>query len=184
MNPAARLRRAYFDCRYGQLHVHQAIPPGGGFDEAAALLCIPGREGKGRFFLPLLGPLGESRSIYAPDLPGYGESDGAGANAGAEQFALAFTDFLDSMRQREVDVVAHAEGVETAIAMEKLRPRSLLRRLVCTGASPKALEALQALKINFRELPLAGADPQAFPVAPGGHQLSDLIEFFGAIGTV
>jgi hypothetical protein len=43
---------------------------------------------------------------------------------------------------------------------------------------------LQALKINFRELPLAGADPQAFPVAPGGRQLSDLIEFFGAIGTV
>ena len=34
MKSLARLRRAYFDSRYGQLHVHQAIPPGGGFDEA------------------------------------------------------------------------------------------------------------------------------------------------------
>jgi pimeloyl-ACP methyl ester carboxylesterase len=75
----ARLRRAYFDCRYGQLHVHQAIPPGGGFDEAAPLLCIPGREGSARVFRALLGPLGADRSIYAPDLPGCGESDSAGA---------------------------------------------------------------------------------------------------------
>jgi hypothetical protein len=30
---APRLRRAYHDCRYGQLHLHNAIPAGGGFDE-------------------------------------------------------------------------------------------------------------------------------------------------------
>ena len=40
--PPARLRRSYFDCRFGQLHVHQAIPAGGGFDEAPALVCLPG----------------------------------------------------------------------------------------------------------------------------------------------
>src|SRR6185437_5388989 len=31
--PAARARRGYFECRYGQLHVHHAMPPGGGFEE-------------------------------------------------------------------------------------------------------------------------------------------------------
>ncbi len=128
MSPNARLRRAYFDCRYGQLHVHQAIPPGGGFDEATPLLCIPGKQGTGRFFQSLLAALGADRSIYAPDLPGCGESDSAGAEAGAEQYALALTDLLDSLRQRQIDLLAHAEGAETAVAIEKLRPHGLVRQ--------------------------------------------------------
>lgn len=180
MSSIARLRRAYFDCRYGQLHVHQAIPPGGGFDEAAPLLCVPGVQGTGRFFQPLLGPLGTDRSIYAPDLPGCGESDSAGANAGAEQYALALIDLLDSLRQRQVDVLAHAEGVDTAIAMEKMRPQALVRRMVFSAAPPKSLEVAHNLKIVFRELPLASAPGPATTVGSGGAQLTELIEFLGS----
>ena len=36
--PAPALRRAYFDCRFGQLHVYQAIPAGGGIH---ALVAAP-----------------------------------------------------------------------------------------------------------------------------------------------
>lgn len=179
MSAIARLRRAYFDCRYGQLHVHQAIPPGGGFDEAAPLLCIPGRQGTGRFFESLLGPMGADRSIYAPDLPGCGESDSAGAAAGSEQYALALTDLLDSLRQRQVDILAHAEGVETAVAMEKLRPHALVRRLACIGASAQALETVRSLKIVFRELSPDGAPAEVPQIGPTRAQLSELIEFFG-----
>ena len=181
MSPAARLRRAYFDCRYGQLHVRQAIPPGGGFDEAAPLLCIPGRPGTARFFHSLLAALGADRSIYAPDLPGCGESDSAGAAAGAEQYALAFTDLLDSLRQRQIDVLAHAEGAETAIAMEKLRPHALLRRVVLSAASPKAVETVRGLKIVFRELPLVGFPEGASAAALESPQIAELVEFFGSV---
>jgi pimeloyl-ACP methyl ester carboxylesterase len=177
---AARLRRAYFDCRYGQLHVHQTIPPGGGFDEAAPLLCIPGRQGTARFFQPLLAAMGADRSIYAPDLPGCGESDGAGAGAGPEQYALALIDLLDSLRQRQIDVLAQAEGAETAIAMERLRPHALLRRVVLSGASSKAVEAVRDLKIKFRELALAGLSPEDRTEALKDSQLTELIEFLGA----
>jgi pimeloyl-ACP methyl ester carboxylesterase len=180
VSSAARLRRAYFDCRYGQLHVHQAIPPGGGFDEATPLLCIPGRQGTGRFFHPLLEALGADRSIYAPDLPGCGESDSAGAGAGAEQYALAFFDLLDSLRQRRIDVLAHAEGAETAIAMERLRPQALVRRVVLSAASPKTVESVRALKIPFRELPQLGSPADAAPAAPQSSQIAELIEFFGS----
>src|SRR5580700_4676858 len=92
-----RVRRAYFDCRYGQLHVRCAIPAGGGFDEATTLLCIPGTPGLGRFFQPLLLPLGRDRSVYAPDLPGCGESDGAPGSYAPVELAEALGDFLDSM---------------------------------------------------------------------------------------
>jgi pimeloyl-ACP methyl ester carboxylesterase len=180
VNPATRLRRTYFDCRYGQLHVHQAIPPGGGFDEAAPLLCIPGRPGTGRFFQPVLGALGTDRSIYAPDLPGCGESDSAAAAAGAEQYALAFIDLLDSLHQRKVDVLAHAEGVQTAIAMARLRPGALLRRMALSAAPAGALDRVRELKIPFRELTPAEGPAGAMAGAPEGSQLTELIEFFGS----
>ena len=178
MSAVARLRRAYFDCRYGQLHVHQAIPPGGGFDEAVPVLCIPGSRGVGRFFQSLLEPLGADRSIYAPDLPGCGESDGTGGVAGAGQYALAFADLLDSLRQRQVDVLAHAEGVGAAIALEALRPGSLVRRMVFSAAAPAALEAARRLKVEFRELALATASEEAIPATAVNTQLVEITEFF------
>ena len=49
---APRIRRAYFDCRFGQLHVHNAVPPGGGFDELTTVICLHGAGETGRVFLP------------------------------------------------------------------------------------------------------------------------------------
>ena len=49
-----RLRRAYFECRYGQLHVHNAIPAGGGFDEQTTLLCLHASSSTGRAFLEVV----------------------------------------------------------------------------------------------------------------------------------
>ena len=180
MMPVARLRRAYFDCRYGQLHLHQAIPPGGGFDEATALLCIPGTRGTGAFFQPLLGPVGADRSIYAPDLPGYGQSDAAGQPAGVEQYALAFLDLLDSLRQRRVDVLAYAAGADITIALAKLRPDTLVRRVVFAAPPPGALETVRQLGIECRELPLAGPAEELLTATSVNSQFNDLIEFLGA----
>ena len=180
MRPAARLRRTYFDCRYGQLHVYQAIPPGGGFDEATALLCIPGAAGEGRFFQALLGPLGADRSIYAPDLPGFGMSDAPAAPFGVEQHALALLDLLDSLRQRRVDVLAHAAGIEVAIALAAARPGALVRHVVCSWAAPRAIEAMRQLCPDCREMPLASASDAAMSAAVVQAQLNDLIGIFGS----
>ena len=102
-NASPRLRRAYFECRHGQLHVHNAIPDGGGFDEQTTLICLHGGGGSGRMFLELSRRLGTSRSIYSPDLPGCGESDSAASSLSVSAYADAIGDFLDSMRFRQVD---------------------------------------------------------------------------------
>jgi pimeloyl-ACP methyl ester carboxylesterase len=153
----------YVDCRFGQLHLHTAFPSSGGFDELTPLVCVPPLTKSGRVFRPLLKDLGRDRSAYAPDLPGCGESDGVGAGtaAGAEQYALACTDLLDSLRQRHVDVIAQGEGADAAIALVKLRPGSLVRRLVFSGASPAAVAAARQLGLEFRELALATAADEA-----------------------
>jgi pimeloyl-ACP methyl ester carboxylesterase len=179
VKPVARLRRTYFDSRYGQLHVHQAIPPGGGFDEAVPVLCLPGADGRGRFFQALLAPLGADRSVYAPDLPGCGESDGAGEGSGAGQYALACLDLLDSLRQRQVDVIAHAEGVEVSVALAKLRP-ALVRRLVLSAARPEAIRQARELALDFLERSLGEASDEAITAATVGAQMNEIVHFFGA----
>ena len=176
MSAAARLRRTYFDFLYGQLHVHQAIPPGGGFDEATPLLCLPGARGLGSFFTALLGPLGGNRSIYAPDLPGFGGSDpvpGAAGTAGPEQWAIAMADLLDSLHQRRVDVLAQAEGAGTALALTTVRP-TLVRRMAWSEAPDAARATARSAGIEVRELALSGATLSS--------QVDDLIKYFSAGG--
>ena len=68
MNIASpRLRRAYFECRHGQLHVHNAIPDGGGFDELTTLICLHGSAGTGRMVLELSKRLGNQVLLKRED---------------------------------------------------------------------------------------------------------------------
>ncbi len=139
--PAPRLRRAYFDCRYGQLHVHNAIPAGGGFDELTTLVCIPGSGTTGPVFASVLAELGRERSIYALDLPGSGESDPAGGVGAVEAGVHAVGDFLDSMRIRVVDLLALADGAVIARRLAAERPKQV-RRVALMSEGAAAAQAL------------------------------------------
>jgi pimeloyl-ACP methyl ester carboxylesterase len=128
-----RLRRAYFECRYGQLHVHNAIPAGGGFDEQTTLICLHAGSTTGRSFLPLSALLGMSRSVYSPDTPGAGESDGPPGALSIEGFAAAIGDFLDSMRFRQIDLLGVHAGAAVAAELAIARPK-VVRKVVMVGA--------------------------------------------------
>lgn len=152
------VRRAYFDCRFGQLHVHCALPAGGGFDEATTLICLPGSQASGRYFSALLPLLGRDRSVYAPDLPGGpGESDHPPATATAAQIAAALTDFLDGMRFRRIDVLAVGEAAAVTAALVSLRPR-LIGRIVLTppGDANRTLAAALGIPAVLMQLGTAG----------------------------
>jgi pimeloyl-ACP methyl ester carboxylesterase len=172
-----RLRRAYFDCRYGQLHMHYAIPSGGGFDEAVPLLCLHGQPGSGRFFRPLLTPLGRDRSVYAPDLPGSGESDPPPAEAGNPELASALTDFLDSMHLRRVDLLAHGNGAAIALTLLQLRPE-LVGRIVLSPANEALQTQARQLHHSVLVVDLAPNEPNAAP-AEIERQAAALREFLG-----
>jgi hypothetical protein len=131
--PAPALRRAYFDCRYGQLHVYQAIPAGGGFDEATPVICLPGVAGDAAVFKPLLAEIGIDRSVFAIDLPGHGHSDGD-AQASA---AAAISDFLRSMRIRQANLLVSADAVDVVHKLQKEPPAQLTR--IALWDSPDAL---------------------------------------------
>jgi pimeloyl-ACP methyl ester carboxylesterase len=173
-----RVRRAYFDCRYGQLHVHYAIPAGGGFDEATTLLCIPGAPGLGRFFRPLLMPLGRDRSVYAPDLPGCGESDPAAGPPDSVGIAAALGDFLDSMHMRQIDLLAHESGVGIAIALAQQRAAQVGRVVLSPNTDAVRTEA-RTLRQPQLVIDLRPADAGGNNAAELERQAAQLRDFLG-----
>jgi pimeloyl-ACP methyl ester carboxylesterase len=143
-----RISRTYFECRYGQLHVHHAIPPGGGFDEATTLICLHQSPMSARVFRRFVGLAGVDRSVYAPDTPGFGESDPPPSAPSIADYAVAIVDFLDNMRFRKIDILGYHTGSLIAAEIAIARP-DLVRRLVLV-AVPVLTEAE---KDTFRRTP-------------------------------
>jgi pimeloyl-ACP methyl ester carboxylesterase len=172
-----RLRRAYFECRHGQLHVHNAIPAGGGFDELTTLVCLHGAGSTGRAFRELSGRLGRTRSVYSPDLPGCGESDGPEAPLAAPAQAEAMADFLDSMRFRRVDLLGVGTGAAVAVELAIARPQ-VTRKLALLGTvAPEGWQARARLpQVAGPTLELAEVTPQQVQLAEG-RLISRLLEF-------
>ncbi len=131
---AVRTRRAYFDCQFGQLHVRTAFPTTGGFDEGVTLICLHSREGSSRSFARLLPEIAAERSVYAPDLPGFGESDAA-PTFGHEDAAKAVSDLSNDLRLRQIDLLGVRFGAAVALDLALSRPE-LVRRLVLVGPPP------------------------------------------------
>ena len=123
-----RTRRAYFDCQFGQLHVRTAFPTTGGFDEQVTLLCLHPNDASSRVFSVFMPKLAGVRSVYAPDLPGYGESDSSPTRSAADA-AIAVSDLANDLRLRQIDVVGVQYGAGVALRLAAAR-RDLVRRLV------------------------------------------------------
>jgi pimeloyl-ACP methyl ester carboxylesterase len=137
-----RTRRAYFDCRFGQLHVRTAFPTTGGFDEGVTLFCLHPAENSGRIFHRFLPEIADVRSVYAPDLPGQGESDAA-PSATYQDAALAIADLAADLRLRQIDVLGFRFGAGVALELAVVKPE-LVRRLVLVAAPP--MERLPLIK--------------------------------------
>ena len=123
-----RARRAYFECRFGQLNVRTAFPASGGFDERTTLLCLHSETGSSRVFARLLSEIAHDRSVYAPDLPGCGESDPPLRRGSIADYANAMGDFIDTMHFRQLDVLGCGVGALIAAELALGRPQ-LVRRL-------------------------------------------------------
>lgn len=145
---APRIRRGYFESRYGQLHVYQAIPAGGGFEEDVPLLALHAAPFSARMFTGLLPIVGRTRSAFAPDLPGFGASD-APAPLSIPEHAATIGEFIATMRLREVDVLGC--GLGALVALELAAAYPAVRRVIIVAlsmrdlaAQPRSAEAAEA----------------------------------------
>jgi alpha/beta hydrolase fold len=129
-----RVRRAYFECRFGQLNVRTAFAASGGFDERTTLLCLHAETGSSRMFVKLLPQIAPDRSVYAPDLPGCGESDAPPRPGSIADYAGAMGDFIDMMHFRQLDVLGCGAGALIAVELALGRPQ-VVRLLILVSPS-------------------------------------------------
>ena len=125
--PAVHLRRMYVDSRYGQLHLRSAFPASGGFDELTTLICLHQSPMSGRVFEGFLRLMGTDRSVYAPDTPGFGESDPPPEQPAIADYAAALGDFIDQLRLRQVDLLGYHTGAAIAAELAIARPDQVRR---------------------------------------------------------
>ena len=157
------LRRMYVDCSYGQLHLTTAFPASGGFDELTALLFLHADGGTGADFNACAALLGSDRSVYAPDLPGSGASDGPAGRMTIANLAATMAELLDQLRLRKVDLVGCGRGALVAFELATLRPRAI-RRLIYAGDQHPALASVQPI-LQLTEDPEAMTRQPAAPLA-------------------
>jgi pimeloyl-ACP methyl ester carboxylesterase len=167
-----RTRRAYFDCKFGQLHVRTAFPGTGGFDEQVTLFCLHPMDESSRVFSRFVADLADVRSVYAPDLPGYGESDSSPTRSIAEA-AVAISDLAQDLRLRQIDLLGVQYGAEVAIALAASRPE-LVRRVVLVGVP--AAERLPSVKQP--RLVLGSADCGDDPFGAASQVLAKQVNAF------
>jgi pimeloyl-ACP methyl ester carboxylesterase len=128
-----RTRRAYFDVRYGQLHVRTAFPATGGFDEQAPLFCLHDAGASSREFGGFLAAIAARRSVYAPDWPGSGESDPPPEGGAEGSAAAAVLDLVAELRLRRIDLLGVGAGAAVAVEVARLAPERV-GRVVAVGA--------------------------------------------------
>ncbi len=172
--PRIRTRRTYFDLRFGQLHVRTAFPATGGFDEQPPLFCIHETGRSSRDFGAFLAAIADRRSVYAPDLPGHGESDPPPAEAAGGAAAAAIRDLAADLRLRRIDLLAVGDAAAVALEVAAAAPE-LPRRLVTIGAAE--IERIAAA--TYESLVLA-VDPAAEPTWRGLRTLRASVEYVEA----
>ena len=141
------VRRSYAESRFGQIHLSTAYPSGGGFDERTPVVCLHHSGGSGRLFAPILRELGHDRSVYAPDLPGHGNSDPANNKATVADLAAAVGDFIESLRLRSVDLAGFQLGALISAELAITRPQ-LIRRVLLWGVPSYSAQDRAALLQN------------------------------------
>jgi pimeloyl-ACP methyl ester carboxylesterase len=171
-----RTRRAYFDCRFGQLHVRTAFPTTGGFDEGVTLLCLHPSNLSSRTFHRFLPEIADDRSVYAPDLPGCGESDPA-PSMNLKDGAAAVADLAKDLRLRQIDLLGFGFGAGVALELAVARPE-LVRRLVLVAAPPiDALPVVRQESLVLRIKLGVGDDSQWTKAILPRAQFIDLAEY-------
>ena len=123
-----RIERDFRPMRWGQLHWRRAAPQRAANGLRTPVVLLHQTPLSGRMFTELLPQLAVDRVVYAPDTPGYGESDAPPAPTTVAGYADALHDALGELKE-PVDLVGYHTGALIALEYALRYPESV-RRLV------------------------------------------------------
>jgi pimeloyl-ACP methyl ester carboxylesterase len=98
------------------------------------LLLLHGWGGSSSYWHGTLNYLADQRTVYAPDLPGYGVSPPWSGKPSIERAAACVSEFADALGLDHVDLNGHSFSSSVAVWLAASAPQRV-RRLVLTCAS-------------------------------------------------
>ncbi|MGL4588777.1 MAG: alpha/beta fold hydrolase [Mycoplasmatales bacterium] len=101
--------------------------------QGPAVLCLHGWGQSSQSFLSLIKHLENSFTVYAIDLPGFGESDEPEKPWSIFDYAIFIEKFIEKLQLTNVSVVAHSFGVRIAIVLAS--EGKITGKLVFTGGA-------------------------------------------------
>ena len=151
-----RVRRAYADGAFGQIHYRIARPDKDGGRTPVA--CLHMSPKSGRSFTRVLEALSADRIAMAPDYPGYGASDPAPPepHVAIADYARAVWTAADAAGLQAVDLVGIHTGSLVAVECARQQP-GRARRLALISAPIATPSELADFRAFFAPIPLDAA---------------------------
>ncbi len=125
--PPRPVVRRFFDTREKQVHLRSAEPAQSG--RGVPVLCLHMSPVSSRNFEPILERLGSDRLAFAPDIPGFGESEAPSRRPSIADLADIMTDVIRAVAGNgPVDVLGDHTGAVIAIDLAARHP-DLIRKV-------------------------------------------------------
>ena len=107
----------------GRMHyiTHGAGPP---------LLLLHSAWGSGKFWLPVMGPLGQHYTVYAPDMLSHGDSAKPVPGFTIEEYAKSKVDFLDALGIDKAYLVGNSTGATISVELAASYPDRVEKMVV------------------------------------------------------
>lgn len=144
-----KIRRAFIDADYGQMHYRIAGKP----SDKNTLLCLHQSPKSSREFIEVMKLAGNDRLVVAIDSPGHGESDVPEKQVGIEGYARSIWSSIDALNLGKVDLLGHHTGAKVATEMTFQRPEDV-GAIVMVSALVLSEEERDGFKSQFQPIPL------------------------------
>lgn len=138
-----KIKKFYTDCRFGHLHVRSTQPAAASKNKGTPLVCFHQSPQSGKVFTEILQSFGPSRHVFAPDTPGFGESDAPTEAPAIEDFADAMEELIDHLGLETLDILGYHTGALTGTEIALRRPNQV-RRMVLIGLPVLKQEEIDA----------------------------------------
>lgn len=157
IEPAQYLKEEWLDLSSGRMFLRSNRGPAAG-NSGTPLVFVHGLVVTGRYMTPVAGRLAGSRSVYVPDLPGYGKSEGPREVEGPRGLADRIAEMLDALNLERVDFLGNSYGCQVLTEFAILHP-ARVRRMIFVGPSVDPMHRTvlaqfwRLLKTAFHEHP-------------------------------
>lgn len=134
--------RHFSDIGQAQLHFRRA----GKSSQNAPVVLFHQSPNSSQVFVEYMSELAQDRAVFAPDTPGFGESDLPAHQPEIADYAAAMIAFFDAEKLGQVDLVGYHTGAAIAIEIARTHP-DRVRRLILIGVpafTPDEADAFEA----------------------------------------